>query len=60
MKIEIEIPKKFEADYNSDKFDDFFMSVSVDINLNGNLCGDYERETVQMLREAFRNSIEKK
>lgn len=64
MKIEIEIPKEFEDDYNSDKFKDFFMRVLVDmeINLNKNeyLCGLYEQETVEMFVEAFQNSIKKK
>lgn len=27
MKIEIEIPKEFEGDYNFDKFEDFFICV---------------------------------
>ena len=45
VKIEIEIPKEFEGDYNSDKFEDFFMRVLADIDWNGNLCGNYEKET---------------
>lgn len=61
MKIEIEIPKEFEVDYNSDRFKDFFMRVLVDteINLNSNeyLCGLYEQETIEMFVEAFQNSI---
>ena len=45
MKIEIEIPKEFEGDYNFDKFEDFFMRVSHDIEMNDEyfnryLCGN--------------------
>lgn len=64
MKIEIEIPKEFEGDYNFDKFEDFFMRVSHDIEtneyLNRYLCGNYEKETAEMFVKAFQNSIEKK
>lgn len=64
MKIEIEIPKEFEVDYNSDKFKDFFARVLIDMqrgeNLYGNLCGNYEKETAYMFWKAFQNSIEKK
>lgn len=64
MKIEIEIPKEFEGDYNFDKFEDFFMRVSHDIEtnkyLNRYLCGNYEKETAEMFVKAFQNSTEKK
>lgn len=66
MKIEIEIPKEFEKDYNFDKFEDFFMRVSYDIEKemegysNRYLCGNYEKETAEMFVKAFQNSIEKK
>lgn len=64
MKIEIEIPKEFEVDYNADKFEDFFMRVINDIEMNeyisGYLCGNYEKETAEMFVKAFQNSIEKK
>lgn len=60
MKIEIEIPKEFEGDYNAYKFEDFFMRVMNDIEWNGNLCGNYEKETAEMFVKAFQNSIEKK
>lgn len=65
MKIEIEIPKEFEVDYNADKFEDFFMRVSYDIEMEMNryfdgICGNYEKETAEMFAKAFRNSIEKK
>lgn len=65
MKIEIEIPKEFECDYNSDRFEDFFTRVSYDIEMEMNeyfngICGNYEKETAEMFVEAFQNSIEKK
>lgn len=64
MKIEIEIPKEFEEDYNSDKFEDFFARVMADIEMGEYfdrcLCGNYERETAYMLWDAFKNSTEKK
>lgn len=66
MKIEIEIPKEFEIDYNSDKFEDFFARVFADIKTNEYstnsryLCGNYEKETAYMFWKAFQNSIEKK
>ena len=64
MKIEIEIPKEFEGDYNFDKFEDFFMRVSHDIKMNDEyfnsyLCGNYEKETAEMFVKAFKNSKER-
>lgn len=55
MKIEIEIPEEFEADYNVNRFSDFFSRVKADIDYNG-ICGNYERETADVLAEAFKNS----
>ena len=65
MKIEIEIPKEFEGDYNSDRFEDFFLRVIADIEMNDEyfnrcLCGNYEKETAEMFVKAFQNSVEKK
>lgn len=64
MKIEIEIPKEFEKDYQDNKFKEFFMRVSHDIEtnkyFNRYLCGNYEKETAEMFVKAFQNSIEKK
>lgn len=56
MRIEIEIPKEFEADCNKDRFEDFFGRVIADIDCNG-MCGNYERETAEMLTEAFKNGV---
>lgn len=55
MKIEIEIPEEFEKDYTADKFADFLGRVRADIDYNG-MCGNYERETADVLAEAFKNS----
>ena len=55
MRIEIEIPKEFECDYNEDKFDEFFGRVLCDI-ADGTMCGRYEKETAQMLLLAFAES----
>lgn len=52
MRIEIEIPKEFEAEYKTDKFNQFFSRVMCDIE-KGALCGNYERETADMLLSAF-------
>lgn len=55
MRIEIEIPEEFEKDYTTDKFADFLGRVRADIDYNG-MCGNYERETADVLAEAFKNS----
>lgn len=54
MKIIIDIPTEFEVDFKTDKFKDFFSRVAVDIDFTG-LCGNYEKETAEMFREAFEN-----
>lgn len=55
MRIEIEIPEEFEKDYTADKFAEFLGRVKADIDYNG-MCGNYERETADVLAEAFKNS----
>lgn len=55
MRIQIDIPKEFEEDYRKDGFKDFFERVKADIDCRG-LCGNYERETAEMFKDAFRNS----
>lgn len=55
MRIEIEIPVEFESDYRGDKFKDFFSRVLCDIK-DGTLCGNYEKETVEMFLKAFDES----
>lgn len=53
MRIEIEIPKEFEGDYNVDKFKDFFGRIIAEIIYSDACCGNYELETAQMLKKAF-------
>jgi hypothetical protein len=55
MRIEIEFPEEFEKDYTADKFAEFLGRVRADIDYNG-ICGNYERETADVLAEAFKNS----
>ncbi len=62
MKVALEIPKEFEQDFQSDRFNCFFGRVSAEISSNLKegqvvLCGNYERETADMFLEAFKNAI---
>lgn len=52
MRIQIDIPKEFEEDYRKDGFRDFFERVRADIDCRG-LCGNYERETAEMFKDAW-------
>ena len=55
MKIVIEIPKEFEDHFNSDRFEDSLARIASDIESFGfRLAGRYEKETITMLREAFK------
>lgn len=56
MRIEIEIPKEFEGDYDADRFSDFFSRAMIDIETMQGMCGKYEIETAEMLRKAFAES----
>ena len=56
MRIEIEIPKEFECDYDADKFRDFFSRAMIDIETMQGMCGRYEVETAEMFRKAFAES----
>ena len=60
MRIEIEIPKKFEEHFNQDKFKDSLERIMADIKYsleNGDyLCCKYEYETIEMLEKAFEDS----
>ena len=53
MKILIDIPKEFEADYNTDRFAEFFHRCFADM---GTCCGNYEQETAEMMEKAFEKS----
>lgn len=56
MKLIIDIPKEFESDYNGDLFKDFFSRVLCDIQQNGTICGNYEKEMAEMFLKAFDES----
>ena len=61
MKVALEIPKEFEQDFQSDRFNCFFGRVSAEISSNLKkgqvvLCGNYERETADMFLEAFQKA----
>lgn len=61
MRIEIEIPKEFEAHFVEDKFKDSLERVMADIkySVKSGICGlsgRYEYETIEMLKEALENS----
>lgn len=65
MKIEIIIPKEFEKEYLEKKFQETFGRVMADVHWNmsadtPSVAGNYEYETLEMLREAFANSKEMK
>lgn len=53
MKILIDIPKEFEADYNTDRFAEFFQRCLADMCT---CCGNYEFETAEMMKKAFTKS----
>lgn len=55
MKIVMEIPQKFEQDFISNQFEDAFRRFIADANL---CAGNYEKETAEMLINAFKNSKE--
>ena len=53
MKITINIPKRFEENFNSDRFKDSLLRLCCDANC---LAGDYEMKTAIMLIHAFENA----
>lgn len=55
MKIELEIPKEFECDFNSDRFEDFFQRAIADMNGDG-WGGKYEIEIAKMFITSFKKS----
>jgi hypothetical protein len=59
MKITIEIPKEYEDEFINNKFKESLNRVYVDLDFykEDSLCGLYERETIDMLMNAFQNGI---
>ena len=56
MKILLEIPKEFEGEYENDRFADSLCRVKSDLAWCRMVSGNYERETVEMLYQAFLKS----
>lgn len=55
MKIELVIPDRVKEDYEKDRLDEFFSRMIADIDYDG-LCGLYEKEIAEDLKQAFSNS----
>lgn len=55
MKIELVIPDRIKEDYEKDRLDEFFSRMIADIDCDG-LCGLYEKEIAEDLKQAFSNS----
>lgn len=58
MKLAIEIPKEFERDWYVDEFQDCFDRVLADLRNSSYVSGNYERETIEMLKSAFHHAKE--
>lgn len=58
MKLVIEIPKEFERDQHTDEFQDCFDRVLADLRNASCVSGNYEKETIEMLKSAFKNAKE--
>ena len=56
MKITIEIPSEYYGEFEKDKFEETFQRMKADAHC---LAGNYEKETISMLIEAFKNAKEK-
>lgn len=62
MQILLNIPREFVEDFHKDRFTDCFMRLKSDTedrlsNRNTLLAGNYEIETLDMLRKAFQHSV---
>jgi len=58
MRVLINIPKEFEEHYCQDGFKDSFERLINDsYSYNKSLSGNYERETLKMLIDAFEKSV---
>jgi len=61
MKLIIEIPKEFEANFENDKFSDslYHVAADIDLNIKSGRCGSsgrHEIETIAMLQDALRKA----
>lgn len=55
MKILIDIPDEFLEQWNEDRFNDSLQRLREDANI---LAGNYEKELVDMLCQAFKTGVE--
>lgn len=53
MKVTIEIPWAYEADWLDNRFEDALRRLKVDAH---RIAGNYEKETAEMLINAFKNA----
>lgn len=61
MQIVINIPKEFEKEWNDTKFAESIQRVMCDLRDYPNhdkMSGNYEFETLEMLRDTFRNGTQ--
>ena len=56
LQITIVIPDEFVGDYMENAFSDCFERVIADLKQKHCLAGNYELETLNMLKEAFKKS----
>lgn len=57
MKLTIDIPEKYDSDYES-HFRDFWSRVKNDVlSCDNNLCGIWEIEIIKMLTKAFEKGV---
>ena len=58
MKIIIDIPEEFEIDFKNDRFDECFSRLYYAASSSKtNIAGNYELETLEMLRKVFKNAV---
>lgn len=57
MNIMVKLPQEWEKEFKKDRFAEFFGRVIADLNCDEvrTLVGNYELETLNMLKEAFAN-----
>lgn len=57
MNIMVKLPQEWEKEFKKDRFVEFFGRVIADLNCDEvrTLVGNYELETLNMLKEAFAN-----
>ena len=56
--VTISIPEEFVMDFTNDGFQEFFNRVIVDLETCHTLVGNYEFETLDMFKEAFKKAYD--